>query len=66
VDELPLDRLIALHGAHRLISEFAERLTCRTCGLRPTWVDLVDQASLPQRIPVIWPNDPTGKRRRTP
>src|SRR4051812_32271532 len=60
----PISRLIALQGPHQQIAEVIDRLTCLTCGGKPTHVDIARNSPSPARIPLVWPNTPSGRQCR--
>ena len=59
-----ISRLIALQGPHQQIAQAIERLTCRTCGRKPTHIDIARNSPTPARIPLVWPNTPSGRQCR--
>jgi hypothetical protein len=55
-ERLPVAEQIARHGAHHLLTEVIEKLTCRSCGRKVASVELVNGAVPPQKIPLVWPD----------
>ena len=59
-----ISRLIALQGPHQQIAEVIDRLTCLTCGRKPTHVDIARNSPSPACIPLVWPNTSSGRQRQ--